>query len=355
LGDEAILEELISELKEFVSVESIVVLSNNPEKTAGLYGVQAINRWRIAELMPLLKRARLFISGGGGLLQDTTSPRPVFYYGGQILAARLAGAPVLIYAQGIGPLKRALSKFFACQTLKMANYITLRDPGSISFAQSLGLSPELSADPVWSLKPSPLPQSFALPLITGELGMVGPLVGISLRRHSLINGQHLEILASVFKKVFPSNSLFVMLPLQTSEDSDVLAKLADQCNRFDLKSFMLKAEDLVRPSQWLALMERFDLLIGMRLHALLMAVKAGTPVVGIPYDPKVTYLCQTSKQPLLSFERTVTDGLEDAWLETIESAFAGRLNLAKQANQTTSLMQQKSCKNFDILARILKS
>lgn len=355
LGDEAILEELISELKEFVQAEKIVVLSNNPSQTAELYGVRAVDRWRLAEFIPLLGQARLFISGGGGLLQDATSPRSVFYYAGQILAARLARVPVLIYAQGIGPLKRATSKIVAGCALKMANHITVRDQASLAFTEALGLSAELSADPVWSLKASPLPQSFILPSGTTDFGTANPLIGVSLRRHSYLDSEHLGLLARIFKKIFPANTVFLMLPLQKSEDNDVLEKLVDQCKRLDLKASLLKAEDLVKPSQWLKLMENFDLLIGMRLHALLMAIKAGKPVVGMPYDPKVTYLCQAFKQPLLDFERSAQDGLENAWLSTIEAAYTDRGKLAEGASQTTTLMQEKSCKNFAILAKILKS
>jgi polysaccharide pyruvyl transferase CsaB len=351
LGDEAILEELISELKECVPADKIVVLSNNPKQTSGLYGVNAVDRWRLAELFSLLSQARLFISGGGGLLQDATSWRPVLYYAGQILASRLLGVPVFVYAQGIGPLKRATSKFVAGWALKMANHITLRDQASIAFAQTLGLKPELSADPVWSLKSSPLPQSFILPSSTAGAS-VSPLIGVSLRRHSLIDSEHLKVLARIFKKTFPVNAVFLMLPFQKSEDSHVLEKLVNECNKLDLNAVVLNAEEIVRPSQWLKLMESFDLLIGMRLHALLMAIKAGKPVVGVPYDPKVTYLCETAKQPLLNFQST---GLESSWLETVEGAWRERLKLAEGARQTVTAMQEKSCKNFDILARILKS
>jgi polysaccharide pyruvyl transferase CsaB len=355
LGDEAILEELVSELKKLVHPDEIVVLSNNPDKTASLYGVQALDRWRLPALLSVLGRARLFISGGGGLLQDATGPRSVFFYGGQILAARLAGVPVLVYAQGIGPLKRPTSKIMAACALKLANQVTVRDQGSLHMAESWGASPELTADPVWSLSASALPDSFKL--LPGEANLTSKiqLVGVSLRRHPLINSHHLSLLARIFQKGFAASTTFVMLPFQKTEDSEVLAKLIEECNKLNVQACMLKAEEIVKPSQWLKLMESFDLIVGMRLHALLMAIKAGKPIIGLPYDPKVTILCETFQQPMLDLTKEPEDGLETAWFNTIEHALANRIELANQARNTTVLMQEKSCKNFEILARILKS
>ena len=40
-------------------------------------------------------------------------------------------------------------------------------------------------------------------------------------------------------------------------------------------------------SEIMQLISRLDLLIGMRLHSLIFAVKLGVPVVGISYEPKV--------------------------------------------------------------------
>ncbi|MBP7578818.1 MAG: polysaccharide pyruvyl transferase family protein, partial [Candidatus Obscuribacter sp.] len=102
LGDEAILEELVSELKTLVALEDIVVLSQDPNATANLYGVKAINRWQISKIAGLMGQTKLFISGGGGLFQDTGSIKSVIYYGGLINIARMAGAKVMAYAQGLG-------------------------------------------------------------------------------------------------------------------------------------------------------------------------------------------------------------------------------------------------------------
>jgi polysaccharide pyruvyl transferase WcaK-like protein len=118
---------------------------------------------------------------------------------------------------------------------------------------------------------------------------------------------------------------------------------------------MLNPDDLAMPSQWLTLMQNLDMLVGMRFHALLMALKAGIAVVGIPYDPKVTYLCEAFEQPLLDCSHLNHRLPESLWQQTLKAAFDNRLELAKKAENGGSKMQEDSCKNFEILARILKS
>ena len=57
-----------------------------------------------------MKTCDAFISGGGSLLQDVTSLRNIVYYTGLIRMAGVAKKPAMIYAQGIGPLKKPLSQ-----------------------------------------------------------------------------------------------------------------------------------------------------------------------------------------------------------------------------------------------------
>jgi polysaccharide pyruvyl transferase WcaK-like protein len=145
-----------------------------------------------------------------------------------------------------------------------------------------------------------------------------------------------------------------MLPFEKSDDGPILQSLARACEQLGLKTYLLNPDDLTTPSQWLALMPKLDMLVGMRFHALLMALKAGRPVVGLPYDPKVSYLCNAFEQPLLNCQ-AMNGRFQSHWLETLQAAFDKRLELADRAKNAALLMQEKSCMNFQVLARILKS
>ena len=74
-GDEAILEAIITQMRSIDPGIPITVLSRKPEETAALYGVEALHSFRIPDILRVMRRTKLFINGGGSLIQDVTSSR----------------------------------------------------------------------------------------------------------------------------------------------------------------------------------------------------------------------------------------------------------------------------------------
>jgi Uncharacterized conserved protein len=82
-GDEAILEAIARELK--ARGHQVLALSGDPRCTREEHGIRAAHR-----LNPLaLLQADLWLLGGGGLLQDATSPLSLLYYLSVLRLARL--------------------------------------------------------------------------------------------------------------------------------------------------------------------------------------------------------------------------------------------------------------------------
>lgn len=52
-----------------------------------------------------MKKAHLFISGGGSLIQNATSRRSLRYYLWTLRHAKRCGCKVMMYGCGIGPIK----------------------------------------------------------------------------------------------------------------------------------------------------------------------------------------------------------------------------------------------------------
>jgi len=107
-GDEAILTGILKNLREesccLGEDFDFTVLSADPSSTSRDYGVRAVNRTGLKDILKSLWGCDLFISGGGGLLQDVTGRQfSIFYYLGLALLARLCGKKVSIYAQGMAP------------------------------------------------------------------------------------------------------------------------------------------------------------------------------------------------------------------------------------------------------------
>lgn len=357
LGDEAILEELIDELKQFFSGDQIYVLSQHPEKTSRTFGVQAVNRWRLHDLFGLFRRAKLLVSGGGGLFQDSTSAKSCLYYSAVIAQAKLAGAKVFVYAQGLGPLTKAMGRQSTRFAMSLADLRSVRDPKSLKMLKDWSLSAEQTADPVWCLKPSPLPR-----IIRDELAAIredssatrGRLVGVSLREHHLVSQQDLETLAQAMARVFPQDTILTPLPLQKEQDAHVLEAVMHSWKSMGRPTQYLSCDALEKPSQWLELIGQLDMVVGMRLHALLMALSAGTPIFGISYDPKVTHLLEEFRQPILNLTKeTISQVSLDGIAHLLRTAVNDRDSLLEAATTARESAKKSACQNIRLMARIL--
>lgn len=178
VGDEAILYSIIHALKKVQPDINITVLSNDPDKTKQTYGVNSVTRKNLLAIRQVIKQSDGLISGGGSLLQDVTGPFSIPYYTGVIQLAKWHRKPVFIYAQGMGPINRKLSKWIVRITLNRADHITVRDDNSRNLLKSIGikLDPRIAPDPVLGLDSS----SFASSWLEDQ-PIKQPFISVSVR------------------------------------------------------------------------------------------------------------------------------------------------------------------------------
>ena len=93
LGDEALLEITVGELRRRHPDIEIDVLSHDPPATSARFGVEATPRMDIGAVKRAIDRADVLVSGGGGLLQNSTSTRSLLYYAGIIRGRSPRGSP----------------------------------------------------------------------------------------------------------------------------------------------------------------------------------------------------------------------------------------------------------------------
>ncbi len=100
LGDEAVLSRLGKLLGgDF----SLTVLSGDAKKTETLHRLKAVSRHAPLSILGEMRRADLFLLGGGNLLQNETSDRSLSYYMQLLRLARRAGCRTVLLG-GIGQL-----------------------------------------------------------------------------------------------------------------------------------------------------------------------------------------------------------------------------------------------------------
>ena len=102
-GDEAILGAIISAMKELDPLSPLTVMTRKPAETRLLHEVDAVYTFHLFRFRRAMRRARLFINGGGSLIQDATSSRSLYFYLYTIYIAHKLGCKVQIVRLRRGP------------------------------------------------------------------------------------------------------------------------------------------------------------------------------------------------------------------------------------------------------------
>ncbi len=188
-GDEAILQATIQGLRRRGHT-NIAVLSADPAGTGRLWDVPAFHRYRPREFFPSMQRGGLFMSGGGGLFQDTTSRRSLFYYLAMLQMAQRRGMKTMVYAQGLGPLHRSSSRKAVRWALQRVDRITFRDDASAALLAEIGLPHRavVTADAAFTLDPAPPARAQEI-LAAAEAPAGVPLLAVAIRPWGLLNDE----------------------------------------------------------------------------------------------------------------------------------------------------------------------
>ena len=277
-GDEALLAAELAALRAAGSEPDIRVVSGDPDATLRLHGVDAVARSDPFALHKALRWCDGLVVGGGSLLQDVTSARPVAFYAGLALAAGRLGKVVSWYAAGLGPLSRRGNQKLAARALARADYLSVRDPVSLELADDLGvIGAELVGDPVLAGVPM-VPVPAVKPVRTGR-----PLLAVALRPWA-DDGWLDDVVIAL--TVLAEDMDLVLVPMQAGVD----VELAEAVARLVETSRGIPVELVGHDGGYVAAisaLQHADLVLGMRLHALIAAAAANRPFVALSYDPKV--------------------------------------------------------------------
>ena len=280
LGDEAILSYLINFLRDN-DIEPIV-LSANPLLTTHTYNVKSINRADFKMVNKTIQSSDGLISGGGSLLQDKTSKKSLIYYLLIMVIARMKLKPIYFYGQGVGPIKAAGLRFFTKKILNKVNVLSVRDEESKVFLESIGIDNpiELIHDPVlFYQKVTDLKDSSFLTANVRHYLEQKP-VYISLRPTEN-NSNVVKAFETYIENLEREHIPVISFPFHPSQDTIITKEI------FSKYSNTMFIEEPLSINQAAYILNQSRLVVGLRLHSLIIAASQGTPFIGVSYDPKI--------------------------------------------------------------------
>ncbi|RRD94589.1 polysaccharide pyruvyl transferase CsaB [Clostridiales bacterium COT073_COT-073] len=285
-GDDAILSSICADLRAISKEIAVTILSNTPEEVPAEYGFPAVHRFRFWPVVKALKACDLLLMGGGSLLQDGTSSRSLYYYLGLIWLAKLFGAKVILYANGIGPVHRRRNQWLTRMIVNQVDTITLREHLSLEVLSKLKITrPKIAvtADPVFNLK---LDHSISKEKIYQQEGIVAgkPIVGVMFRSWQQEEA-YVKKMSNLCDWLIDKYDVqIVFVPMRFPADIRIAEDMQAK-----MKHPAVVIRNYYTSQEIIALIADMKLVLSMRLHALIYAAIQNVPMMGFNYDPKVLY------------------------------------------------------------------
>jgi polysaccharide pyruvyl transferase CsaB len=350
LGDEAILQSMIAQMRKDLQVE-ITVFSRDAEDTKRRHQVERVvpvRKLSRGEVVTEVQNLDLLILGGGGILYDADART----YLREVTLAHEKRVPVMAYAIGAGPLNDPGAQAAVREALKDAVAVTVREKSAHRALEEAGLHRDITvtADPALLLKPEPLPRG-----VLKHEGLEGrrKLVGMSVREpgvaapgldekvyHALIANA-----ADFIVDRFDADVVFVPMErsvLDTQHSHAVIARMLRA-----QRATVLKGE--YTSGQVLSWMGKFDFALGMRLHFLIFAAIQGTPFVALPYAGKVSGFLEALDLPSPPLN-LVNAGRLIAYLD---ESWDRKRSMRTRIAETLPALQERARETHRILLEVL--
>lgn len=328
-GDEAVLAGIVSRLHEHAAGAKITVLSADPAYTEATHGVDAVIRSGFRPVGRLFDRTNLLIVGGGGLLQDVTSRRSLWYYAGLTRMARLKGVPVVTYGLGVGPLLHRDSRFLVRLAFGGAAAITVRDSDSAIELARCGIDRaliEVTGDASLGL---PSPSNSELVEAHLQLSALGgePCIGVAVRPWG--DNSWMPGLASRLAELAAGLSArLAFVSMQPVSDYPIAVRMAEMAGPL---ASVLRPEE--NPRRVAALLGACRWVVAMRLHALVFGALSGRPSVGLHYDPKVSRFARQCGLSSIGLDEAAATGVAGGLHEFDGPAAARRVAALRAAEE----------------------
>ena len=377
-GDTAIQMAVISNLRARLPQAEIVGICHRARDTLETHGIHAyplsgdpaemldapVSQ---AEPATTLRRLRhiyriagsidLLLISGSGQLDDFwggpwAHPWAMFAWS---LMVRLRGGRVAVLGIGLDTLAHPLSRFFAFTALRLAGRRVYRDSGTLDYLQAAGLrnAGHVCPDLVFSFPTRALPVRPAS-AGTAQRVMVCPISQRAFRKQpGNAYERYIDTLLSVCSELAGAGYAIRLANSQVDMDGQMLRDVATALRGRAGPSANIEIREATTVPEYLALAAEADVVVASRMHGLLLALLAGTPVVGISYTRKVRQVLQDvgCESSCIDLGDVTASSLMALVKKAIDLPLADRQRL----EQTKSSMRSELAREYDEIAVLVST
>ena len=326
IGDDAILQSMVSQLKRYYRPLRLIVFAHKPERVEKRFHVQALNRMSIPSILAGINMSDIIVFAGGSLFQDKTSFRSLFYYCMILMLGRFYGKKIVLYAQGVEPFRYKWSEWLVRNIFFFAHYISVRDRDSMMLLNKLLRHKKRVRYVVDSAL-------LLAPYRTNNLYQ--GFVGVNFMACPQFPLDQVVDELERFAKTYQRRFLYV--PFNAS-DLQIGREIKKRLN--EMQMVILDPEENI--SILLGVLQQLDMMVGMRLHSLILSATARVPFLGVHYHDKVSSFCKEVKQPVIRF----TDLQKGALYSNLEFVFNERKRYQNQLSTLVDDLVKESKDNL---------
>lgn len=380
-GDAAILEGVIESIKCVFPDAEFQVITENVDAAELINGVEAYEqcispqqwkKWfRTGKLKPIdgalgeiYRNADLIVSTGGHLLTDAYFPAKIGMLLELYYCTRLESS-VVLFAQTIGPIKKKPYRSLTRRVLNKLDLITVRDKRSLKTLEEMKLDSvpiHFTADAAFAMPQAP-PRKIPLaergnervPKITRDESIT---VTISARevtefyntRDELNYLECMKSLAEYLAIEQNVNVIFVStctsITGYAKDDRLISHRIIGDS---DVDSITILQGEYT-PYELREILSQSDLHFGTRMHSCILAAKAGTPIVGIEYQFKVSELFNQLEIDEYTIE--IGEMTEDSLIDLAKYACRNRERIKTVIERKVGDIEEKAYQNGMLISEL---
>lgn len=300
-GDEAILSVLVKKLQ--ANGHRITIISSDPQYTKKQFRhIRSVYTFKFQDIIGAIAKSNVLVSGGGSLLQDVTSIKSLIYYLLVISIGLFLRKKVIIFAQGIGPIRSKFGQFLTKNILKHGDYVSVRDEKSLQLLNSWGINADLLCDPIFSTQT--------------DCSKKNNILAVQLRDFKTMNDDFIDRLAQKVVQDF-SDIEVEIYSFQDAIDKNICEKFekALKMLRPELKTTLytgLSNDEIIQK------LAKAQYLIAMRFHAIIIGLISRVKVLSINYDIKVEKISKEFNIPMIELNKSFANQFEELKNENLE-------------------------------------